>query len=65
MFRWTSDVNWGYYHLDHIGANSVFVDTGAIALAHRNVRGWIHGDNLGLLGKNIKPQHKVFIEALV
>ena len=54
-----------HYHLDHIGANSIFVDAGAIALAQRNVRGWVHGENLRVGGKNIKPQHKVFIETLV
>jgi cyclase len=54
-----------HYHLDHLGANAVFVDAGAIVLAHRNVRGWIHCENLRMFGKDIKPQQKTFIEALV
>lgn len=54
-----------HYHLDHVGANAVFVDAGAIVLAHRNVRGWVHSDNLRMLGRDIKPQQKTFIEALV
>jgi cyclase len=54
-----------HYHLDHAGANAVFVDAGAIVLAHRNVRGWVHSENLRMLGKGIKPQQKTFIEALV
>jgi cyclase len=53
-----------HYHVDHVGANAVFVDAGAIVLAHRNVRGWIHGENLRMFGKDIKPQQKAFIEAL-
>jgi glyoxylase-like metal-dependent hydrolase (beta-lactamase superfamily II) len=53
-----------HYHLDHVGANAVFVDAGAIVLAHRNVRGWVHSENLRLLGSGIKPQQKTFIEAL-
>jgi cyclase len=54
-----------HYHLDHVGANAVFVDAGATVLAHRNVRGWIHSDNLRMFGKDIKPQQKAFIEALL
>jgi len=54
-----------HYHLDHVGANAVFVDAGAIVLAHRNVRGWVHSENLRMFGRDIKPQQKTFIEALV
>lgn len=54
-----------HYHLDHVGANAVFADAGAMVLAHHNVRGWIHNDNLSMLGTDIKPQHKAFIEALL
>ena len=34
-----------HHHLDHVGANAVFVDAGATVLAHRNVRDWIHSEN--------------------
>lgn len=54
-----------HYHLDHVGANAVFVDAGAIVLAHRNVRSWIHGENLRMFGTHIRPQQKAFIEALL
>lgn len=54
-----------HYHVDHVGANGVFVDAGATVLAHRNVRGWIHAENLRMFGKDIKPQPKAFIEGLV
>jgi len=54
-----------HYHLDHVGANAVFVEAGAIVLAHRNVRSWIHSENLRLFGKDIKPPQKAFIEALL
>lgn len=54
-----------HYHMDHTGANAVFADAGAIVLAHRNVRGWLHSENLRMFGKDIRPQQKAFIEALV
>jgi glyoxylase-like metal-dependent hydrolase (beta-lactamase superfamily II) len=54
-----------HYHLDHVGANSVFVSGGAIVLAQRNVRAWIHSENVRMFGNDIKPQHKTFIEALL
>lgn len=53
-----------HYHLDHTGANAVFVDAGAIVVAHHNVRGWVHSENVRLFGKDIKPQQKTFIEAI-
>lgn len=53
-----------HYHVDHVAANAVFVDAGAIVLAHRNVRGWIHKENLRMFGTHISPQHRAFIEAL-
>jgi len=54
-----------HHHLDHVGGNSVFVDAGAIVLAQRNVRGWIHSEHLRLLNKDTKPQIRVFMDALV
>jgi cyclase len=54
-----------HYHFDHVAANTVFVDAGATVLAHRNVRDWIHSENLRLFGNDIEPQHKRFIDALL
>ena len=54
-----------HHHLDHVGGNAVFADAGAMVLAHRNVRGWIHSENTRLFGTHITPQQKVFIEALL
>ena len=53
-----------HYHFDHAGANAVFVDAGAVVFAHRNVRSWISSENIRLVGKDITPKQKVFIEAL-
>ena len=53
-----------HYHADHVGGNGVFEDVGAVAIAHRNVRGWIHPENLKFFGKDIKPEQKAFIESL-
>src|SRR5918994_3998416 len=49
-----------HYHADHVGGNRVFADIGAVVLAHRNVRGWIHAENLKLLGTDVKPEMKAF-----
>ena len=54
-----------HYHGDHVGGNKVFADLGARVLAHRNVRGWIHAENLRLLGDKPKPELKTFVEQLV
>ena len=53
-----------HYHVDHVGANAVFVNAGAVVLSHHNVRSWIHTENLRMFGKDIKPGQKLFIEAL-
>ena len=54
-----------HYHVDHVGANAVFVNAGAVVLSHHNVRGWIHTENLRMFGKDIKAGQKVFIETLL
>jgi cyclase len=54
-----------HYHGDHVGGNKVFADLGARVLAHRNVRGWIHAENLRMLGDKPKPELKTFVEQLV
>ena len=54
-----------HYHLDHVAGNRVFVDAGAVVLAHRNVRNWIRTENLRLLGKDLTPQWKTTIEAFL
>jgi len=35
-----------HHHLDHVSGNGIFVDAGAVGLAQRNVREWIHTENL-------------------
>jgi glyoxylase-like metal-dependent hydrolase (beta-lactamase superfamily II) len=54
-----------HYHFDHVAANAIFMDVGATVLSHRNVRSWIHTENLRMFGTNIKPQQKIFIDALL
>src|SRR5688572_30201990 len=54
-----------HYHGDHVGGNKLFADAGARILAHRNVRGWIHSENLRHLGDAPKPEMKTFVEQLV
>ena len=54
-----------HYHLDHVGANSVFVNEGAVVVAHENVRRWIHSEHLRVLPKDVDPRIRGFMEALV
>jgi cyclase len=53
-----------HYHIDHVAGNRVFQQAGAIVFAQRNVRSWIHTENLKFFGKNIKPEEKSMVEAL-
>lgn len=39
-----------HYHPDHTAENSVFTGAGATVVAHRNVRRWIHTENLKFFG---------------
>jgi len=38
-----------HYHADHVAGNRVFMDAGALVVAHRNVRDWIHTENVRML----------------
>lgn len=40
-----------HHHLDHAAGNAVFIEAGALVLAHRNVHGWIRPD--GGLGRAV------------
>jgi glyoxylase-like metal-dependent hydrolase (beta-lactamase superfamily II) len=53
-----------HYHGDHVGGNGVFAGAGARILAHRNVRTWIHAENLRLIGDKAPPNIKTMIEGL-
>jgi cyclase len=53
-----------HYHLDHVAGNSIFTKEGAVVLAHRNVRTWIHTENLKFFGKDIQPEQKTLVEGL-
>lgn len=54
-----------HYHLDHVAANAVFVNEGAVVVAHENVRRWIHREHLRVLPKDVAPTIRGFMEALV
>jgi len=53
-----------HYHLDHVAGNKIFQDAGAVVIAHKNVREWIHTENLKFFGKDIKPEQKTEVESL-
>lgn len=54
-----------HYHADHVTGNRVFANAGATVIAQRNVRNWIHSENLRLLGDNPKPELKTLMESLM
>lgn len=54
-----------HYHLDHTGGNAVFAHEGAVIVAQRNVRTWLHTENMKFFGPNPKPEAKARVEALV
>ena len=54
-----------HYHLDHVAGNGVFADAGAMVMAQRHVRDWIHPENLRLLGPQITAEQKTLTEAFV
>ena len=54
-----------HYHLDHVTGNGVFAQAGAVIVAQKNVRAWIHTENLKFFGANIKPEQKSWIIGLV
>jgi cyclase len=54
-----------HYHLDHVAGNGVFAQAGAAIVGHKNVRTWIHTENLKFFGKDIKPEQKAMVEGLV
>ena len=53
-----------HYHGDHVGGNGVFAEAGASILAHRNVRTWIHAENLRLIGDKAPQSIKTMIQGL-
>ena len=55
-----------HYHIDHVSGDAVFKAAGASIIAHRNVPGWIHGENIHLMGADqIRPDIKAQIDALI
>ncbi|HEY4030052.1 MAG TPA: MBL fold metallo-hydrolase [Caulobacteraceae bacterium] len=54
-----------HYHIDHVSGDAVFKAAGATIIAHKNVPGWIHSENLHLLGANLTPAMKAQIDGLI
>lgn len=53
-----------HHHPDHVAGNGVFADAGATILAHRNVRTWIHAENLRLVDDKTPPDIKAWLQGL-
>jgi cyclase len=54
-----------HYHIDHVAGDAVFKAAGATLIAHRNVPGWIHSENVHLFGESITPEMRRRIDALI
>jgi cyclase len=54
-----------HYHIDHVAGDGVLREAGAIIIAHRNVRGWEHTENIHLFGERITPELRAKVEAVV
>ncbi len=53
-----------HYHIDHVTGNEVFAEAGAIIIAQKNVRDWIHTENKKFYGANITDAQKASVGAL-
>lgn len=53
-----------HYHLDHVNGNDVFAATGATIVADRNVRVWMHTENIKMLDAPVTPEKKARVESL-
>jgi cyclase len=56
-----------HHHLDHVAGNAVFIEAGAVVVAHRNVHDWIRPENLRLLGLGgsaVKPELRAMVEGI-
>lgn len=53
-----------HYHIDHVAGNSLFQQNGAVVFAQRNVRSWIHTENLKFFGKDVKAEDRKMVETL-
>jgi cyclase len=51
-----------HYHLDHVAGNGIFAQAGAVVMAQRNVRAWIHTENLKFFGSKITPAQRAMVE---
>ncbi|MGH9736727.1 MAG: MBL fold metallo-hydrolase [Candidatus Acidiferrales bacterium] len=50
-----------HYHLDHVTGNGIFAQAGAVVMAQRNVRAWIHTENLKFFGAKITPAQQAMV----
>jgi cyclase len=53
-----------HYHIDHVTGNGVYAEAGAIIIAQKNVRDWIHTENKKFYGANITDAQKASVEGL-
>lgn len=53
-----------HHHADHTAGDGVLKAAGALVIAHRNVRGWIHEENKRLLAGALTPARAALVDAL-
>lgn len=55
-----------HHHIDHVAGNRLFSEAGATVIAQRQVAGWLHSENLRLLGgERITPAQRSRVEGLL
>jgi len=54
-----------HHHIDHVAGNAVFHREGAVLIGERDLRDWVHSENLRLFGANITLERRAQVEALV
>jgi len=55
-----------HHHIDHVGGNRLLADAGATVIAQRQVMGWLHGENLRLLGgERISDEQRARVDGLL
>jgi len=54
-----------HYHIDHVAGNALFVQEGALVVAHKNVHDWVNSENLKFFGVPPRAGAEAQVAALV
>jgi len=54
-----------HYHLDHVNGNDIFAAAGAVIIAHRNARAWIHTENIKMIDPPVTAEKTARVQSIV